>query len=101
MLCTKPNIAYAISVTSRFQVSPSKEYWEALKCILKYLKSTKDMALVNKDHDLRVDSWIDSNFHSHVRDRKSMSKLLTTLNRGAISWKSSKQSATVDSIAKA
>ena len=30
MVCTKPNIAYVVSVTSIFLVNPSKEHWVAM-----------------------------------------------------------------------
>ncbi|KAJ8512154.1 hypothetical protein OPV22_002588 [Ensete ventricosum] len=35
MLCTKPDIAHALSVTSMFQADPGLEYWKVVKCIHK------------------------------------------------------------------
>ena len=49
MLCTRPDIAHALSVTSRYQVDPGLEHWKAVKCILKYLRRTKDLLLVYGD----------------------------------------------------
>ncbi|KAM1690668.1 hypothetical protein ACFXTN_029555 [Malus domestica] len=46
MICTRPNIAYAVSVTSRYQSNPGSEHWAAIKTVLKYLRRTKDMFLV-------------------------------------------------------
>ena len=46
MLCARPDVAYALSVTSRFQSNPGEEHWVAVKNILKYLKRTKDLFLV-------------------------------------------------------
>ena len=46
MLCTRPDIAHAVSVTSRYQSNPDEEHWTSMKCILKYLRRTKDMFLV-------------------------------------------------------
>ena len=46
MLCTRPDVAYAISLTSRFQQNPGMAHWIAVKNILKYLRMTKDMFLV-------------------------------------------------------
>ena len=34
MLCTRPDIAYAVSVTSRFQSNLSLEHWVAVKATL-------------------------------------------------------------------
>lgn len=38
---TKPNIAFATSLVSRFAKNPSHQYIEAVKTILKYLKRLK------------------------------------------------------------
>ena len=43
MLCTRLDIAHALSVTSRYQADPGLEHWKAVKCILKYLRRTKDL----------------------------------------------------------
>ena len=43
ILCTRPDIAHALSVTSRYQTDPSLEHWKAVKCILKYLRRNKDL----------------------------------------------------------
>ena len=41
MLCTRPDIAYVVSVTIKFQSNPGLEHWVAVKAILKYLRRTK------------------------------------------------------------
>src|SRR3954470_24439819 len=43
MLCTRPDIAHAVSLTSRYQTDPGTEHWTAVKNILKYLKRTNDI----------------------------------------------------------
>ena len=40
MVCTRPDIAQAVGVVSRFMDDPSKQHWEAVKWILRYLKGT-------------------------------------------------------------
>ncbi|GJW18326.1 retrotransposon protein, putative, ty1-copia subclass [Tanacetum coccineum] len=40
MVCTRPDIAYAVSVVSRYLANPGKNHWEAVKWILKYLRGT-------------------------------------------------------------
>ncbi|GJX02490.1 retrotransposon protein, putative, ty1-copia subclass [Tanacetum coccineum] len=44
--CTRPDVAFAQNITSRFQQNPGKPHWTAVKTILKYLRNTKDMFLV-------------------------------------------------------
>ncbi|GKA02506.1 zinc finger, CCHC-type containing protein [Tanacetum coccineum] len=47
--CTRPDVAFAQNITSRFQQNPSKLHWTIVKNILKYLRNTKDMFLVYGD----------------------------------------------------
>nr|GFC33652.1 hypothetical protein [Tanacetum cinerariifolium] len=56
--CTRPDVAFAQNITSRFQQSPGEAHWSAVKNILKYLKRTKDMFMVyggNSDAEKFVD----------------------------------------------
>jgi tRNA C32,U32 (ribose-2'-O)-methylase TrmJ len=46
MLCTRSDVLYALSVTSRYQANPGMKHWNAAKNILKYLRRTNDMFLV-------------------------------------------------------
>ncbi|GJZ38416.1 retrovirus-related pol polyprotein from transposon TNT 1-94 [Tanacetum coccineum] len=46
MVCTRPDIAYAVSVVSRYLANPGKNHWEAVKWILKYLWATANVGLV-------------------------------------------------------
>ena len=73
----------------------------AVKAILKYLRRTKDLVLTYGGGDLQLTSFTDSDFQSDVDDRKSISGFVFTCNGGVVSWKSSKQSITVDSTTEA
>ena len=42
MICTRPNVAYALSMVSRYQGNPSLAHWTAMKKILKYLKKKNE-----------------------------------------------------------
>ena len=91
MTCTRPDVAYALSVTSRFQSDFGKVHWTTVKKILKYLRRTKDMFLVyGGDEELRVRGYTDSGFQSDPDDSKAQSGYVFVLNGGAISWRSSK-----------
>ena len=35
MLCTKPDVAYVLDITSRFQADLGEDHWKAVKNILK------------------------------------------------------------------
>ena len=45
MICTRPDVSYALSMTSRFQSNPGEGHWTVVKNILKYLKRNKDSFL--------------------------------------------------------
>nr|GEV81327.1 hypothetical protein [Tanacetum cinerariifolium] len=44
--CTRPDVAFAQNITSRFQQNPGDIHRTTVKNILKYLRNTKDMFLV-------------------------------------------------------
>nr|GEX23913.1 hypothetical protein [Tanacetum cinerariifolium] len=43
MTCTRPDVTYVLSMTSRFQYDLGEEHWTAVKAIQRYLRRTKDM----------------------------------------------------------
>ncbi|WCJ31679.1 Retrovirus-related Pol polyprotein from transposon TNT 1-94 [Euphorbia peplus] len=97
MLCTRPDVAFALSMTSRFQANPGERHWTAVKNILKYLRRTKEMFLVYGGGELRVEGYTDASYETDVDDFKSQSGFVFIVNGGAVSWKSSKQTVTATS----
>ncbi|KAL0427592.1 UNVERIFIED_CONTAM: hypothetical protein Slati_2934000 [Sesamum latifolium] len=73
--CTRPVVAYALSVTSRYQACTEEAHWGAVKSILKYLKRTKDMFLVYGGGELILEGYSDASFQSDDDDAKSQSGL--------------------------
>ena len=99
MLCTRPDVSYALSVSSRYQGDPGLEHWAAVKGILKYLRRTKDLLLVyGGDEELIVNGYTDAGFITDPDDFKSQSGYVFILNSGAVDWKSSKQKTVADSM---
>ena len=68
-----------------------------MKCILKYLRMTKDLFLVYEGEELKLQGYTDLSFQSDPDDSRSTSGFLFTLNGGAVSWKSFKHPTTTDS----
>ena len=50
--CTKPNIANAIGVLSRFTSKPSRNHWLAIERVMRYLIGTKNFGLFYKKNTL-------------------------------------------------
>ncbi|KAK9018726.1 hypothetical protein V6N11_033773 [Hibiscus sabdariffa] len=102
MICTRPDLSYALSMTSRYQANPGEGHWTAVKNILKYLRRTKDVFLVyGGEEELRIKGYTDASFQTDKDDSRSQSGFVFCLNGGAVSWKSSKQETIADSTTKA
>lgn len=62
MLCTRPDLAHAISVVSRYMENPGKEHWQAVKWILRYLKVTALACLEFGDSSVGLVGYVDSDY---------------------------------------
>ncbi|GJT57639.1 retrotransposon protein, putative, ty1-copia subclass [Tanacetum coccineum] len=72
--CTRPDVAFAQNITSRFQQNPGDLHWTTVKNILKYLRNTKDMFLVyggDLKRELRVSCYTDAGYLTDADDLKS------------------------------
>ena len=45
MIATRPDIAFAIGVVSRYMANPGKKHWEAVKGVMRYLKGTRSLCI--------------------------------------------------------
>ena len=46
MVCTRPDLAYAVNTISQFMSNPEKQHWEAVKWVLRYLQGTVRLGLM-------------------------------------------------------
>jgi hypothetical protein len=97
MLCTRPDIAYAISQVSQFNSVPTTEHEIVAKRILRYFNGTKDLGIrFDGASGLRLEAYSDSDWGAS-EDRRSISEYIFILAGGAISWQSKKQSTVASS----
>ena len=54
MLCTKPDLRFAIRLVSRFQRNPGEAHWVAVERILRYIKGTKSHKMTYSGKYLKV-----------------------------------------------
>ena len=90
MVCTRPDLAYAMSIVSRYMSNPGKRHWEAVKWILRYLKGTVGTCLLfdAKAQDaLMLTGYVDADYAQDLDKRRSISGFVFTLGGGCISWK--------------
>ena len=86
----------------RYQSNPRMEHWKAVKNVLRYLQGTKNHMLTYRRSDhLEVIGYSDSDFARCVDTRKLTIGFVFLLAKGAVSWKSAKQSVVVASIMEA
>ncbi|RVW87666.1 Retrovirus-related Pol polyprotein from transposon TNT 1-94 [Vitis vinifera] len=71
MVCTRPDIAHAVGVVSRFMSRPGKQHWEAVKWILRYLKGSLDTCLCFTGASLKLQGYVDADFAGDIDSRKS------------------------------
>jgi len=62
MLFTRFDVAYALSICSKYQVDPGERHWIAVKNILKYFRRTEEMFLVYKEGEHIVKEFMDASF---------------------------------------
>ena len=75
MLCTRLDVAHALSTTSRFQKDPGEKHWSAVKRILKYPRRTKDYFLVyGGQEELVIKGYADATFQTSQQDSRAQSK---------------------------
>ncbi|KAH0685102.1 hypothetical protein KY289_022854 [Solanum tuberosum] len=91
MVCTRPDIAHAVGVVSRFLDNPGKEHWEAVKWILRYLRGSSDECLCFGASDTILKGYTDADMAGDLDNRKSTTGYLFTFSGGAISWQSKLQ----------
>ncbi|XP_068504300.1 secreted RxLR effector protein 161-like [Phaseolus vulgaris] len=104
MVCTRPDLAYVVSIVSRFMHNPGKTHWEAVKWVLRCLKGSPDLGLIFDQH--RADpggvvGYVDADYGGDLDRRRSLSAYIFTLCRSAISWYSSLQAIAVLSTTEA
>ena len=96
MICTRPDLAHAISVTSRYMKEYGREHWLALKWIMRYIKGSKNVGILFQKQEDEVRDpllgFCDSDFASNLDSRKSQTGYVYKLYGSAITWKSTLQS---------
>mgnify|MGYP002869993966 CR=1 FL=1 len=88
MVSTRPDIAHAVGVVSRFLSNPGREHWNAVKWIMRYLRGTSNFRLSFGSGKPMLIGYTDADMAADVDSRKSTSGYLITLSCGAVSWQS-------------
>ncbi|KAM2897932.1 hypothetical protein COP2_007520 [Malus domestica] len=88
MVCTRPDIAHAVGLVSRFMHNPGKMHWEAAKWILRYLHGTRNTGICFERNDRGIGKfstgYVDSDFASDLDKRRSTIGYVFTMVNGPI-----------------
>ena len=89
--CTRPDIAYAVGVLSRFTSKPNKDHWLAIERVMRYLIGTKNYGLFYKKYPAVIEGFSDTDWNTLSGDSLSTTGYIFTLGSDAVCWKSKKQ----------
>ena len=91
-VCTRPDLAYAVSTLARFSNKPNRSHWTAAKRVLRYLRGTANYGIVfTKSESGECLGYSDADWAGDQEDRRSTSGYLFQMAGGPVSWKSQKQ----------
>jgi hypothetical protein len=91
MVCTRPDIAHAVGVVSRYLSNPGKVHWEAVKWVMRYLCGSSNLKLTLGCKKPMLVGYADSDLAGSIDDRKSTSGYTVTFAGGAVAWQSKLQ----------
>nr|GEV25522.1 hypothetical protein [Tanacetum cinerariifolium] len=102
LTASRPDIMFAVSACSRYQVSPLTSHLNAVKKIFKYLKGQPDFGLwYPQDSSFQLEAYSDSDYAGSHGDRKSTTGGCQFLGRRLISWLCKKQTVVATSSTEA
>ena len=91
MLGTRPDIAFAVSVVSRYASNPNQTHWKAVKRIFRYLRHSLNLRLTFSGSLKPLKGWTDADWGADHETRRSTSGYIFNVGSGAISWSSKRQ----------
>ncbi|XP_016462570.2 secreted RxLR effector protein 161-like [Nicotiana tabacum] len=99
---SRHDIVFSVGLCARFQPNPKESHLKDAKRILRYLKGTQDLVLYYPSGDsFNLIGYADTDYASHLMDRKSTSRMAHFLGSCIISWGTRKQNLVALSTAEA
>ena len=99
---TRPDISFTVNVLNQFMHASREVHWEAVICLLSYLKYALGRGLIFRRNDhLHVSGYSYVGFAGDRHDRKSITSNCVYVGGNLVIWRSHKQSIPSMSIAEA
>ena len=93
-IITRPDIAFAVGVVSRYVDKHGQPHWNSVKRIIRYLKNTRDYGILySKTQESEViHGFSDSDFANDIDTRRFTTGYTFKLSNGPVTWNSRCQS---------
>lgn len=102
MVCSMPDLSFAMSLVSRYMANPGKEHWKAVQWIFRYLRGTFNVCLKFGRTGEGLAGYVDSDFASSDLDkRRSLTGYVFTVGGCAVSWRATLQPVVAQSTTEA
>ena len=89
---TRPDLSFAVSLLSRYSSDPRPVHWTAVKHIMRYLRSTRDLAITYTcDDQQSPHGYCDADWANDKDSRRSTSGYTFCMSGAAITWSSKRQ----------
>ncbi|MCO5573090.1 hypothetical protein L7F22_026855 [Adiantum nelumboides] len=94
MVSTRPDIAFAVGVVSRYMANSGRKHWDAMKHVFRYLKGSASKCLRFGNNDTSIVGYTDLDYAGCVDTRRSTSGYVFLFAGAAVSWRSCLQNCT-------
>lgn len=92
-IVSRPDIAFAVNVLSRFLNKHDQSHWNTAKRVFKYLIGTAELGIMYKSdgNDFILEGYSDADFTGDVETRRSTTGYMFILANGLVTWASQRQ----------
>ncbi|KAK9065390.1 hypothetical protein SSX86_016773 [Deinandra increscens subsp. villosa] len=94
LVCTRPDLRYAVSLVSRYISNPERMHWAAVKWILRYIAGTNSKGLLfgsTGGAASQVEGFVDSDFAKDLDKGRSLTGYMFKVEDSLVSWKAQLQ----------
>jgi hypothetical protein len=101
---TRPDIAYAVGLLSRFNSCPAKVHWKAIQRVFQYLKGTSDFCLEfgpSTVGGVTLSVFSDSDYAGDTEKARSTSGYASFIGASCVNWSSRRQDVVAKSTTEA
>jgi hypothetical protein len=85
MLCSRPDLSYAMCLVSRYIANPGKEHWNTVKWNFRYMQGTSNACLQFGRTRKGLVGYADSDFAADLDRRRSLTDYVFTVGGCAVS----------------